>query len=92
MTEKIAVSVFVVVNKILQGYCDRFGYRNYIKSKPEWYGVKIFSICCAAYVIQNLEVYAGSQPDGPFKICIQQVVSSIKWIKWLSLYLGLEEM
>lgn len=63
------VSPFVTVDEMLEAFRGRCGFRQYIKSKPARYGVKIFAMCCAkSFYTSNLEIYAGSQPDGPFKI------------------------
>lgn len=63
------VSAFVTIDEMLEAFRGRCGFRQYIKSKPARYGVKIFAMCCArSFYTSKLEVYAGSQPEGPFKI------------------------
>lgn len=61
-------SPFVTVDEILAGFRGRCSFRQYIPSKPNKYGLKILALCDAKmFYTSNLEVYVGSQPDGPFK-------------------------
>lgn len=63
------VSEFVTVDEMLASFRGNCSFRQYIKSKPAKYGVKIFAMVCAkSFYTSNLEVYAGKQPDGPFKV------------------------
>jgi len=39
----------------------------YIPNKPAKYGIKIIAVCDAINT-SNLEIYAGVQPGGPFKL------------------------
>lgn len=48
-----------------RGHCP---FRQYIPSKPAKYGIKIHALCDAqTFYVCNMEIYAGTQPDGPFK-------------------------
>lgn len=61
-------SEFITVDEILAGFRGRCSFRQYIPSKPNKYGLKIFALCDAKmFYTSKLEVYVGSQPDGPFK-------------------------
>lgn len=41
----------------------------YILNKPAKYGIKMFAVCDVINnYTNNLEIYAGVQPDGPFKL------------------------
>lgn len=63
------MSAFVTIDEMLEAFRGRCGFRQYIKSKPARYGIKIFAMTCAkSFYTSNLEIYAGSQPEGPFKI------------------------
>lgn len=62
------VSEFLTIDEILDKVCGRCSFRQYIKSKPARYGIKMFAMCCArSFYTSNLEIYCGSQPDGPYK-------------------------
>ncbi|KAJ8938411.1 hypothetical protein NQ318_011994 [Aromia moschata] len=63
------LSAFITVDEILAGFRGRCSFRQYIPSKPNKYGLKILVLCDAKmFYTSKLEVYVGSQPDGPFKI------------------------
>ncbi|KAJ8941293.1 hypothetical protein NQ318_000593 [Aromia moschata] len=63
------LSAFITVDEILAGFRGRCSFRQYIPSKPNKYGLKILVLCDAKmFYTSKLEVYIGSQPDGPFKI------------------------
>uniref|UniRef100_A0A1B6MTB6 PiggyBac transposable element-derived protein domain-containing protein n=1 Tax=Graphocephala atropunctata TaxID=36148 RepID=A0A1B6MTB6_9HEMI len=67
--ENYVVSEFVTIDEMLASFRGRCSFRQYIKNKPAKYGVKIFAMVCAkSFYTTNLEVYAGMQPDGPFKV------------------------
>ena len=61
-------SPFVTVDEILAGFRGRCSFRQYIPSKPNKYGLKILAVSDAKmFYTSNLEVYVGSQPNGPFQ-------------------------
>lgn len=63
------VSEFVTVVEMLESFRGHCAFRQFIKSKPARYGVKIFALVCArSFYVANLEIYAGTRPDGPFKL------------------------
>jgi len=40
-----------------------------IPNRPAKYGIKMYALVDAiSYYASNLEIYAGVQPDGPFKL------------------------
>lgn len=72
-------SEFVTIDEMLASFhfffiqCSSFRGRcslcQYIKNKPAKYGIKIFLIVCAkSFYTSNLEVYAGKQPEVPFRV------------------------
>lgn len=59
-------SVYTIDEK-LEGFRGRCSFRQYIPSKPNKYGIKIFAMTDAkTFYTCNMEVYLGKQPDGPF--------------------------
>ncbi|KAF5276317.1 hypothetical protein FQR65_LT16418 [Abscondita terminalis] len=57
------------IDEMLEGFRGRCGFRQYIKSKPARYGIKIFSLADAHnYYTLNMEVYVGTQPEGAFRL------------------------
>lgn len=61
-------SEYVTVDEKLEGFRGRCSFRQYIPSKPNKYGIKIFALCDAKmFYTSNMEVYVGIQPDGPYK-------------------------
>lgn len=62
-------SGYVTVDEKLEGFRGRCGFRQYIPSKPNKYGIKIFALADAKmYYTVNMEVYVGLQPEGPYKV------------------------
>jgi hypothetical protein len=62
-------SEFVTIDEMLESFRGRCRFRQYIKNKPAKYGVKIFSMVCAkSFYVSNMEIYAGKQPEGPFRV------------------------
>ena len=59
----------VTIDEMLEAFRERCSFRQYIKSKPARYGIKIFSMADAQnYYTSNMEIYVGKQPDGPFVV------------------------
>lgn len=59
----------VTIDEMLPGFRGRCRFRQYIPSKPNKYGIKLFALVDAKMVYTyNMEIYAGKQPDGPFCI------------------------
>lgn len=60
---------YLTIDEMLDAFRGRCKFRQYIKSKPARYGIKIFAMCDArVFYTSNLEIYAGKQPDGPYKV------------------------
>lgn len=67
--ENYVVSEFVTVDEMLLKFRGKCSFRQYIKNKPAKYGVKVFSsVCAKSFYTNNLEIYAGRQPDGPYQV------------------------
>nr|XP_015905033.2 uncharacterized protein LOC107437514 [Parasteatoda tepidariorum] len=60
---------FVTIDEKLEPFRGRCGFRQYMPKKPAKYGIKIFALVDSrVFYTWNMEIYAGQQPDGPFKI------------------------
>lgn len=59
---------YLTIDEQLLAFRGRCSFKQYIPSKPAKYGVKVFSLVDSktAYTL-NLEVYVGTQPEGPFR-------------------------
>ena len=54
---------------MLVAFRGRCNFRQYIPSKPDNYGIKIFALVDAQTFFTNkIEVYVGTQPDGSYKV------------------------
>lgn len=63
-----SLSEYVTIDEKLEGFRGKCSFRQYIPSKPNRYGIKIFALSDAkTFYTSNLEVYVGLQPDGPYK-------------------------
>lgn len=63
------LSEFVTIDEQLPAFRGKCSFRQYIRSKPTKYGIKIFSLCDAKmFFTSNMEVYLGKQPEGPYKV------------------------
>ena len=61
-------SEFFAINEMLMAFRGRCPFRQYIPNKPAKYGIKVQAMADArTYYTCKREVYAGKQPDGPFK-------------------------
>ncbi|XP_069620565.1 piggyBac transposable element-derived protein 4-like [Ranitomeya imitator] len=59
----------LTIDEMLPGFRGRCGFRQYIPSKPNKYGIKIFAMVDARMMYtMNMEVYCGRQPPGPFNV------------------------
>ena len=60
---------FTTIDEMLVGFRGRCGFLQYIPSKPNKYGIKIYALVDAKmYYLHHLEIYAGKQPDGPYSL------------------------
>lgn len=63
------ISEYATIDEKLEAFQGRCSFRQYIKNKPAKYGIKIFMLCDSrTFYTSNMEIYAGSQPEGPFEI------------------------
>lgn len=59
----------VTIDEKLEGFRGRCNFRQYIPSKPNKYGIKIYALVDSqVFYLYNLEVYAGLQPEGMYQI------------------------
>lgn len=59
---------FVTIDEKLEAFRGRCNFRQYIPSKPNKYGIKIFAMADAkTFYTSNMEVYVGTQPSGQFE-------------------------
>lgn len=59
----------VTIDEMLPGFRGNCPFRQYIPSKPNKYGIKIFSLVDAKmFYSYNLEIYAGKQNEGAFSV------------------------
>lgn len=64
-----SLSEYVTIDEKLEAFRGRCSFRQYIPSKPNKYGIKIFALSDSRmYYTSNLEVYVGKQPEGPYKV------------------------
>lgn len=59
----------VTIDEKLEGFRGRCNFRQYIPSKPNKYGIKIYALVDSqVFYLYNLEIYAGLQPEGMYRI------------------------
>ncbi|XP_023312582.1 piggyBac transposable element-derived protein 4-like, partial [Anoplophora glabripennis] len=57
----------VTIDENLEAFCGKCSFRQYIPSKPNRYGPKVYALVDSkTYYTMNLEVYVGTQPNGPY--------------------------
>lgn len=62
------IGEYATVDEKLEAFRGRCSFRQYIKNKPSKYGIKIFMLCDSrTFYTSNMEIYAGAQPEGPFR-------------------------
>ncbi|KFM71767.1 PiggyBac transposable element-derived protein 4, partial [Stegodyphus mimosarum] len=60
---------FVTIDEKLEPFRGRCRFRQYMPKKTSKYGIKIFTLVDSrVFYTWNMEIYAGKQPNGPFKI------------------------
>lgn len=63
------VSENVTIDENLEAFRGRCSFRVFMKSKPAKYGLKIFMLTDSqSFFTYNMEIYCGTQPDGPYTI------------------------
>uniref|UniRef100_A0A1B6E438 PiggyBac transposable element-derived protein domain-containing protein n=1 Tax=Clastoptera arizonana TaxID=38151 RepID=A0A1B6E438_9HEMI len=79
------VGEHVTVDEMLLGFRGRCRFRQYMPSKPNKYGLKIFALVDArTHYMLNWEPYLGIQPDGPYKQDNSQVSLVLRLISPIS--------
>ncbi|XP_060809155.1 piggyBac transposable element-derived protein 4-like [Amyelois transitella] len=64
-----SLSHYVTIDEKLEAFRGRCGFRQYIPSKPNKYGIKIYALTDAKmFYTTKMEVYVGKQPDGAYKV------------------------
>lgn len=64
-----SVGSYVTIDEMLEAFRGRCKFRQYIANKPAKYGIKIYAaLDSRMFYTHNIEVYAGKQPDGPYKV------------------------
>lgn len=59
----------LTIDEMLVAFRGRCKFKQYIPSKPAKYGLKIISLVDAtSFYTINMEIYAGKQPSGPYKV------------------------
>ncbi|XP_054740501.1 piggyBac transposable element-derived protein 4-like [Anastrepha obliqua] len=65
----ITYSAEMTLDEQLLSFRGRCSFRQYIPNKPAKYGLKVFALVDVHYpYTYNLEIYAGQQPEGPFRL------------------------
>ena len=58
----------MIIDETLVGFGSKCLFRKYVPSKPAKYGIKTNALCDAkALYVWNTKIYAGTQPERPFK-------------------------
>ncbi|KAL4104514.1 hypothetical protein QTP88_019809 [Uroleucon formosanum] len=72
------VGANVTIDEMLESFRGRCSFRQYIPSKPNKYGIKIQALVDSrTFYTSKMEVYVGTQPDGPYK-CENNPASVVK--------------
>lgn len=67
--ENYQVGEYCTIDEMLENFRGRCKFRQYIANKPAKYGIKVYALVDSRmFYTANLEIYAGKQPDGPFKL------------------------
>lgn len=60
---------FLTIDEKLESFRGRCAFRQYIPNKPAKYGIKIQAMVDSrTFYVLNMEVYAGTQPDGVYQL------------------------
>lgn len=59
---------YLTIDEQLIPFRGRCSFRQYLPKKPKKYGIKVFALVDSrSFYLHTFDVYAGLQPDGPFK-------------------------
>lgn len=62
-------SQYLTIDEKLESFRGRCAFKQYMPNKPAKYGIKVQALVDArSYYVVNFEVYAGKQPEGPFRL------------------------
>lgn len=62
-------SEYVTIDEQLVAFRGKCNFRQYIPSKPNKYGIKVFALVDARnFYCANMEIYAGKQPEGQYAL------------------------
>ena len=62
------LSEFATIDELLVAFRGRAPFRRYIPCKPAKYGIKIHAMRdVKTFYVFNMEIYAGLEPEGPYK-------------------------
>lgn len=61
---------YCTIDEMLEGFRGRCKFRQYIRSKPDKYGIKIYALVDSrTFFTVNMEIYAGKQPkNSPYEL------------------------
>lgn len=63
------VGEYVTLDEMLFAFRGRCSFRMYIPNKPKKFGIKVFAtVDSRTFYTNHMEIYAGVQPDGPYKL------------------------
>ena len=61
-------SEYITIDEVLVEFGGKCSFRQHIPNKPAKYIIKIHSLCDAkTFYVWNMEIYVGTQPEGPYK-------------------------
>lgn len=64
-----SLSQYATIDEMLWAFRGRCGFRVYIPSKPNKYGLKVYALVDAKmFYTAKMEIYVGQQPKGPFYV------------------------
>nr|CAH7742046.1 unnamed protein product [Callosobruchus chinensis] len=67
--QNYTIGEYGTIDEMLEAFRGRCKFRQYIGSKPNKYGIKVYALVDSRmFYTANLEVYEGKQPDGPYKL------------------------
>nr|CAH7746571.1 unnamed protein product [Callosobruchus chinensis] len=67
--QNYTIGEYGTIDEMLEAFRGKCKFRQYIGSEPNKYGIKVYALVDSRmFYTANLEVYAGKQPDGPYKL------------------------
>lgn len=58
----------MTIDEKLEAFRGRCNFKQYIPSKSNKYGIKIFALVDSKMFYTKTEVYVGQQPEGPYRV------------------------